>query len=75
MAVMHIRARVDEEGKLVVPASGLPAGTEVDVAIEVAESSALEARIAEEDAAYWSMAKLNLDFWDNGVDDAVWNSA
>ena len=75
MAVRHYTERVDADGNLIIRQTGLPAGTEVRVAVEtnIADTAAAEL-LTEEDRAYMDLARTNLDFWDNEVDDASWNS-
>ena len=70
MAVMQIKVVVDENGDLPVLHTDLPAGTEVEVVVEFAEANSLQ-----EELAWMKLAESSMDFWDNPVDDEVWNNA
>ena len=86
MAVLHVNAVVDEDGNLVIPGAKLPAGSKVAVVtdldlLEQAVQSGAELTLgpAEDldlDSSVWlKLAESSMDFWDNPVDDAIWNNA
>ena len=68
---MHVWARVDEEGNLPALHTGLPAGTEVEVLVELDDKVAVRL----ENHGWLKLAQSSMAFWDNPVDDEVWNNA
>jgi len=69
---MHFRTQVDQDGNLPQLHTNLPAGTEVEVIIDLTTAAPRES--LEEDA-WLNLAASSMDFWDNPVDDEVWNNA
>jgi hypothetical protein len=82
---MHYTALVDEHGNLVIPGANLPAGTrlllsaDVDQLVEAARAG-VELRLGPTagiagDDSWLKLAESSMDFWDNPIDDAIWNDA
>jgi hypothetical protein len=84
---MHYKALVDKDGNLLIPGAHLPAGVDLDIsadaeALITAAKTGSELRIEvlreiepQEDGIWLKLAESSMDFWDNPVDDAVWNNA
>lgn len=68
MEALRFETEVAERGALRVPRLPLKPGTPVEVIILVRQDR-------EEFADLTAAAETSLDFWDNPIDDEVWNDA
>lgn len=68
MQAFRYVAEVDAEGKVALPAFALEAGTSIEIIVLVPQQD------AETDALLAASAS-SLEFWDNAIDDAIWNNA
>jgi len=65
---LKYKAEVGEEGTITLPRLYLDKGTSVEIIVLVRESDA-------ENDALLAASQSSTDFWDNTIDDAVWNNA
>jgi hypothetical protein len=74
MAVLTYKARVDEEGNLLIPHTELPAGLEVAVSISVPDpdEKSLREMLDKELGEFWNIARPAFSFWDNPSDNELW---
>jgi hypothetical protein len=68
MQALKIETQVTARGTLRLPPLKVKKGTPVEVIVLVRESE-------DESADLMRTAETTLDFWDNPVDDEVWNDA
>lgn len=69
MQALRYEAEVGAEGEVMLPRLRLDQGTPVEIIVLVREPE------AEDDQGIRQLAAKTMDFWDNPVDDEVWNNA
>ena len=69
MQALKYKAEVGAEGEVTLPRLRLNQGTPVEVIVLVRESE------AEDQEGLRRLAAKTMDFWDNPIDDEVWNDA
>lgn len=68
MEALKYRAEVGADGEVTLPRLRLSQGTPVEIIVLVRESE-------DEDDGLLRASVKTMDFWDNPVDDEVWNKA
>ena len=68
MEALKYRAEVGADGEVTLPRLRLSQGTPVEIIVLVRDSE------AEDDGLLRASVKT-MDFWDNPIDDEVWNNA
>ena len=68
MQALRYNTEVDAEGHFNLPRLEIPAGTAVEVIVLVPDNS-------EEIESLAAASVSSMDFWDNPIDDEVWNNA
>ncbi len=66
MLAMRYVTKVDAEGEIALPRLQLKQGTPIEVIVLISEDESLDLLAASE---------TSLDFWNNPIDDEVWNDA
>ena len=69
MQALKYKAEVGADGEVMLPRLRLDQGTPVEIIVLVREPE------AEDDQGLRQLAVKTMDFWDNPVDDEVWNNA
>ena len=69
MQALRYEAEVGADGEVMLPRLRLDRGTPVEIIVLVRESA------SEDDQGLRHLAAKTMDFWDNPVDDEVWNNA
>lgn len=90
MADTLIKAKVDEAGRVVLVPANVEAQAQVDALALLKDADGLLLRISrdaegrlhmqtladvQEELGWLKLAESSMAFWDNPVDDAVWNNA
>jgi hypothetical protein len=68
MRAVKYEMKVNKRGKIVLPSLSLKQGTSVEVIVLVHDHD-------EESTDLLAASGSSLDFWDNPIDDEVWNDA
>ncbi|MDZ4860055.1 MAG: hypothetical protein SGI88_13845 [Candidatus Hydrogenedentes bacterium] len=66
MKAIKYTAKVDSKGNLVLPRTRLKKGSVVEVIVLISDETS-------EDHDLVAASAGNLDFWDNALDDKIWN--
>ncbi len=69
MQALKYKAEVGEEGQVTIPRLYLDKGTPVEVIVLVREPE------DEDQEGFRMLAAKTLGYWDNPIDDEVWNNA
>lgn len=69
MQALKYEAEVGAEGEIILPRLGLNQGTPVEIIVLVRDSD------ADDQEGLRLLAAKTMDFWDNPIDDEVWNNA
>ena len=69
MQALKYDAEVGAEGEIILPRLGLNQGTPVEIIVLVRDSD------ADDQEGLRLLAAKTMDFWDNPIDDEVWNNA
>ena len=69
MQALKYKAEVGPEGEVKLPRLSLTQGTAVEVIVLVRESE------GEDQEGFRRLAAKTMDYWDNPIDDEVWNNA
>ncbi len=69
MQALKYKAEVGAEGEITIPRLLLDQGTAVEIIVLVRESE------SEDQEGFRRLAAKTMDYWDNPVDDEVWNNA
>ncbi len=73
MQAQKYQAEVGADGTLALPPLGLKQGTPVEVIVLVRDRSATPD--ADDSASLLAASQSSTAFWDNPIDDEVWNDA
>ncbi len=73
MQALRIQTEVTSGGELRLLLPGLIEGTPIEVIVLVGQSSQDVDRAVTEELS--AAAEKTLDFWDNDIDDRIWNEA
>ncbi len=69
MQALKYEAEVGAEGEIILPRLSLNQGTPVEIIVLVRGSD------ADDQEGLRQLAAKTMDFWDNPIDDEVWNNA
>ena len=69
MQALKYKAEVGAEGEITLPRLLLEQGTAVEVIVLVREAE------SEDQEGFQRLAAKTMDYWDNPIDDEVWNNA
>ena len=74
MQALKYQAEVGADGEVLLPRLRLDQGTSVEVIVLVREPDAEDAELQDQEGMRRLSAKT-MDYWDNPIDDQVWNNA
>lgn len=69
MQALKYKAEVGAEGEIILPRLRLDQGTSVEIIVLVREPE------REDQEGFRRLAAKTMDYWDNPIDDEVWNNA
>ncbi len=69
METLKYRVQVGAGGEIILPRLSLNQGTPVEIIVLVRDSD------ADDQEGLRQLAAKTMDFWDNPIDDEVWNNA
>lgn len=69
MQALRYKAEVGAEGEVILPRLRLDQGTSVEVIVLVRDTE------SEDEEGLRRLSAKTMDYWDNPIDDEVWNNA